>query len=249
MPRFFLEVLYKGTAYNGFQSQKNTGKTIQEEVQKAFAILQKEDISMTGSSRTDAGVHALQNFFHFDYEGKLHQQFIYKFNAILPADIVALSIRQVGNEAHARFDAQSREYKYFIYKEKNPFLQDRAYYYPYTLDIARMKEASAILKGYTDFTSFSKRNTQVKTFNCVIQESEWVMEGDCLVYHVKADRFLRGMVRALTGTMLKVGRGKMTLDEFRGVIESRDCTKANFAVPAQGLFLVQVYYPSSYFPQ
>lgn len=247
MPRFFLEVSYKGTAYNGFQAQKNTGKTIQEEIEKAVAILQHGHISLTGSSRTDAGVHALQNFFHFDYDGQLHPQFIYKANAILPSDIVIISVKQVSDEAHARFDATSREYKYLIYKNKNPFLQDRAYYYPYTLDIDKMQEASEILKEYKDFTSFSKRNTQVRTFNCVIMQSEWVREGECLVYHVQADRFLRGMVRALTGTMLKVGRGKMSLSEFRNVIESRDCTKAHFAVPAHGLFLMRVHYPINTF--
>lgn len=248
MPRFFLEVSYKGTAYNGFQSQKNTGKTIQEEIQKAFAVLQRENIVMTGSSRTDAGVHALQNFFHFDYEGLLHPQFVYKINAILPDDIVVMAVKQVADDAHARFDASSREYKYFLYQHKNPFLEDRAYYYPYKLDMCKLQEAAAILKEYIDFTSFSKRNTQVKTFNCSIIHSQWAMEKECLVYHVQADRFLRGMVRALTGTMLKVGRGKLSLDEFRGVIESRDCTKAHFDVPAHGLFLIQVHYPSAYFP-
>jgi tRNA pseudouridine38-40 synthase len=247
MPRFFLEVSYKGTVYNGFQSQKNTTQTIQEEIEKAFSILQREEIKMTGSSRTDAGVHALQNFFHFDYS-HLHPQFAYKANAILPGDIVIVSVRQVADDAHARFDATSREYKYFIYKDKNPFLEDRAYFYPYTLDIAKMQEASGILKEYTDFTSFSKRNTQVKTFNCSIIQSGWERVGDCLVYHVQGDRFLMGMVRALTGTMLKVGRGKMSLDQFRAVIEARDCTRANFAVPAHGLFLIQVHYPATYFP-
>jgi len=247
MPRFFLEVSYKGTAYNGFQAQKNTGKTIQEEIEKAIALLQRQHISLTGSSRTDAGVHALQNFFHFDYDGQLHPQFVYKANAILPPDIVVISIKQVADDAHARFDATSREYKYLIYRDKNPFLQERAYYYPYTLDIDKMQEASAILKGYSDFTSFSKRNTQVRTFNCMILQSEWVKEEGCLVYHVQADRFLRGMVRALTGTMLKVGRGKMTLPEFRNVIESKDCTKAHFAVPAHGLFLMRVHYPPALF--
>jgi tRNA pseudouridine38-40 synthase len=242
MSRYFLEVSYKGTAYSGFQSQQNTGKTIQAEVEKAFAVLQKEEVPMTGSSRTDAGVHALQNYFHFDYEGEIHPQFLYKVNAILPEDIVAKRLLPVNADAHCRFDALSREYRYYIYRRKDPFLQDRAFYFPYRLSIEKMQEAAGVLKNYTDFTSFSKRNTQVKTFECKILVSEWEVVGESLVYHVKANRFLRGMVRALTATMLKVGRGKLDMDGFRAVIESRDCTKASFAVPAWGLFLVGVEY-------
>lgn len=242
--RYFLEVSYKGTAYSGFQSQQNTGLTIQSEIEKAFLVLQKEAVTLVGSSRTDAGVHALQNFFHFDFEGTIHPQFIYKINAILPDDIVIRKVTPVTAEAHARFDAISRRYKYFVYRRKDPFLKDRAFYFPYKLDIGKMQVAATILKEYKDFTSFSKRNTQVKTFQCTILESEWVWEDDCLVYHVKANRFLRGMVRALTATMLQVGRGKLTLDGFRQVIEARDCTKASFAVPAHGLFLIEVEYPA-----
>ena len=240
MSRYFLEVSYRGTAYSGFQSQQNTGKTIQAEVEKAFAVLQREEVAMTGSSRTDAGVHALQNYFHFDYEGEIHPQFLYKVNAILPEDIVIRKLVPVNVEAHCRFDAVSREYRYYIYRRKDPFLQDRAFYFPYRLSVEKMREAAEVVKGYTDFTTFSKRNTQVKTFECRILESEWEMEGEKLVYHVRANRFLRGMVRALTATMLQVGRGRMDMEGFRGVIESRDCTKASFAVPARGLFLERV---------
>ncbi|HMT73891.1 MAG TPA: tRNA pseudouridine(38-40) synthase TruA [Chitinophagaceae bacterium] len=241
MPRYFLEVSYKGTAYSGFQSQENAN-TIQAEVETAFEILQKERLVMTGSSRTDAGVHALQNFFHFDYDGTINPKFVYKINAILPPDIVIRNIRQMNDEAHCRFDALSREYKYYIYQQKNPFLADRAYYFPFKLDVPLMQQAAEILKEYNDFTSFSKRNTQVKTFQCNILESRWLNENDCLVYNVKANRFLRGMVRALTATMLKAGRGKISLEEFRQIIEAKDCTKASFAVPAHGLFLVSVQY-------
>ena len=134
MPRYFLEVSYKGTNYSGFQTQKNAN-SVQDEVEKAFLILQKENVLLTGSSRTDAGVHALQNFFHFDFEGMINPQFVYKINAILPADIVVKRIIPVSPEAHCRFDAISREYKYFIYSQKNPFLSDRAFYFPYKLDI------------------------------------------------------------------------------------------------------------------
>lgn len=252
MSRYFLEVSYKGTAYSGFQSQQNTGKTIQAEIERAFLVLQKEQVVFTGSSRTDAGVHAIQNYFHFDTDSPPHSwrgagggdKFLYKINAILPADIVVRRLIPVADGAHARFDAISREYRYYIYRRKDPFLADRAYYFPYKLDIERMQEAAAIMKGYRDFTSFSKRNTQVKTFECRILESEWLWEGDCLVYRVRANRFLRGMVRALTATMLKTGRGKIGLEELRGIIEAKDCTQASFAVPAHGLFLVGVEYPA-----
>lgn len=240
--RYFLELFYKGTRYSGFQTQQNAN-TVQDEVEKAFKILQREPVMLTGSSRTDAGVHALQNFFHFDFEGNIHPDFIYKMNAILPHDIVIKGLYPVQPEQHSRFDALSRLYHYYIYNTKNPFLEDRAYYFPYTIDSEKLQAAASVLKEYTDFTSFSKRNTQVKTFQCVIKQSEWFRENDCLVYRVEADRFLRGMVRALTATMLKVGRGKLTLEEFRLIIEQKDNTKAHFDVPGHGLFLQEVVYP------
>jgi len=246
MSRYFLEVSYKGTNYSGFQIQQNAN-SIQAEIEKAFQILQKEKISLTGSSRTDAGVHALQNFFHFDFEGEINSHFVYKMNAILPGDIVAQKLIPVNQEAHCRFDAMSREYKYFIYQHKDPFLKDRAFYFPYKLNIVLMQQAAEVIKTYTDFTSFSKRNTQVKTFNCCIMESKWEWEDECLVFYVKADRFLRGMVRALVATMLKIGRGKMTIAEFKNVIEEKDCSKASFAAPSQGLFLMSVNYKGNYF--
>lgn len=245
MPRYFLEVSYKGTNYSGFQSQKNAN-TIQAEVEKAFEILQKEKVVMAGSSRTDAGVHALQNYFHFDSNGTINPQFVYKINAILPDDIAIKKIISVADDSNCRFDAVSREYKYFIYRHKDPLLLDRAFYYPYKLDIEILQQAASIIKECSDFTSFSKRKTQAKTFICKIIESEWYFENDMLVYHVKANRFLRGMVRALTATMLKVGRKKITLDEFRSIIDVKDCTQASFSVPARGLFLIAVEYPVDY---
>lgn len=253
MPRYFLEVAYKGTAYSGFQLQANAN-TIQAEVEKALQVLSKYAISLTGSSRTDAGVHAYQNFFHFDIVESVNkwsgitaeEQLVYKLNAILPADIAVQRLWEVSAEAHCRFDAVSRTYNYCIYSQKSPFKNDRAYYFPYKLDIEKMKEAASVIKEYTDFTTFSKRNTQVKTFNCQIIDSEWMELNDQLIYKVTANRFLRGMVRALTATMLQVGRGKMSLEEFRAVIEVKDCTKASFAVPAHGLFLIQVTFPTTW---
>jgi tRNA pseudouridine38-40 synthase len=241
MPRYFLEVSYKGTHYSGFQSQKNAN-SVQAEVEKAFAVLHKKEVVLTGSSRTDAGVHALQNYFHFDFDQDIHPQLVYKMNAILPRDIVIRSVHAVSDDAHCRFDALSRHYRYFIYRSKDPFSEDRAFYYPYRVEIERMQAAAEILKEYNDFTSFSKRNTQVKTFICRVLESEWLEQDNGLVYSVRADRFLRGMVRAMTATMLLVGRGRIELKEFRRILEAKDCTLASFAVPPHGLFLAEVSY-------
>jgi tRNA pseudouridine38-40 synthase len=244
--RYFLEVSYRGTNYSGFQSQKNAN-TIQAEVEKAIKVLLKEEIQLTGSSRTDAGVHALQNYFHFDARGELSSRLLYNLNAILPGDIAAKNLHKVNDEAHCRFDAIAREYKYYVYQKKNPFLEGRACYYPYTLDFDSMQEVATIIKEYSDFTSFSKRNTQVKSFTCDIHESHWVIEGECFVYQVKANRFLRGMVRGLVATMLQVGRNKTNLNNFRAIVESQDCALADFSAPANGLFLVQVAFPNNYF--
>lgn len=206
-----------------------------------------DSIRLLGSSRTDAGVHAVQNFFHFDYDGEINPGLLYKVNAILPPDIVVQKFIPVRLNAHCRFDAIFREYKYFIYGHKDPFLDDRAFYFPYKIDLELMQRAAGIIKECNDFTSFSKRKTQVKTFRSIINQSEWIREGGCLIYHVKANRFLRGMVRALTATMLQIGRGKLSLDEFRNIIVARDCTQASFAVPAHGLFLVSVEFPLNFF--
>ncbi len=241
MPRYFLEVSYKGTNYSGFQVQEGA-PTIQSEVEKAFRVLQRENVKMTGSSRTDAGVHAIQNFFHFDYDNPVHSQFVYKMNAILPSDIVVKSIKQVDENAHCRFDAIERRYRYYIYTSKNPFYSEKAYFFPYTLNIELLNTAAEILFQYTDFTSFSKRNTQVKSFQCTILESKWVQENDLLVYSVSANRFLRGMVRALTATMLRVGTQKISISDFVSIIQAKDCTVASFDTPAHGLFLTSVIY-------
>ena len=202
---------------------------------------------MTGSSRTDAGVHCLQNYFHFDFDEEINPGFIYKINAILPYDIVVKDIIKVSPQAHCRFDAETREYKYYSYQTKNPFLRNKAYYFPYKLDIEKLNEAASEIMKHNDFTSFSKRNTQVKNFICKIIRSEWIIENDCLVYSVMGNRFLRGMVRGLTATMLKVGRGGLSFEDFQDIITAKDCTKASFAVPSHGLFLSRVNYPHNYF--
>ena len=244
--RYFLDVSYKGTNYSGFQSQINAN-TIQAEIEKALQILLKEKIELTGSSRTDAGVHAYQNYFHFDFDAELKSKLMYNLNAILPVDIAVKKLLRVNDDAHCRFDAISRQYKYLVYKRKNPFLADKAFYFPYTLDLDIMNNAAEIIKEYSDFTSFSKRNTQARNFKCDIKESKWVIEDECITYTVIANRFLRGMVRALTATMLKLGRGKLRINSFRNIIESRDCTLADFAAPSHGLYLVNVCFPENYF--
>lgn len=246
MNRYFLELAYLGKGYAGFQIQENA-MTIQEEVEKALKIYYRESFDLTGSSRTDAGVHALQNYFHFDSALEMDPAALYNLNAILPGGIVIKSIRKMKPDAHCRFDALSREYRYYVYAAKNPFIAETAYYYPYKINLEALQQAAVEIKQHQNFESFSKRNTQVNNFQCSIQSSEWLLERDCFVYRVVANRFLRGMVRGLVGTMLQVGRGKMNLEQFRGVIEARDASKADFAVPGQGLFLVSVTYPADYF--
>lgn len=247
MPRYFLELSYKGTAYSGFQVQENA-HTIQGEVQKALQTLFRTPFELTGSSRTDAGVHARQNFFHFDTDIEIHKRSLYNLNALVPEDIGIKALYPVPDTAHCRFDAISREYNYFIYREKDPFLLDRAWMYPYPVDMDILQQSARILGEYEDFTSFSKRNTQVKTFLCTIEKSEWRREGPVLVYRVKANRFLRGMVRGLVGTMLKAGRGQISLEDLRAVIEAKDCSRADFSTPPQGLFLNRVFYNNTLKP-
>lgn len=246
MPRYFLELSYKGEGYSGFQVQQNA-VTIQSEVEKALAVFFREPIALTGSSRTDAGVHALQNYFHFDLSMEFPQEAIYNLNAILSRGIVVKSVREVSADAHCRFHASSRCYQYYIYQSKNPFLDDRAWYLPYTVNKELLDECAALVKANHDFLAFSKRNTQVKTFQCQISESSWQVEGDCLVYRVEANRFLRGMVRGLVGTMVRVARGGMELGQFEALLKCGEPSSADFSAPAKGLFLVRVSYPEALF--
>jgi tRNA pseudouridine38-40 synthase len=246
MARYFLEVAYMGTHYSGFQVQDHH-RTIQSELTRALEVLFRQPFSLTGSSRTDAGVHALQNFFHVDTDVDIDHKHVYNLNAILLPDVAVKRIYRVADDAHCRFDAIARAYSYRIYRYKDPFLKDRGWLYPYPLDKDLLDEAAKALMDYQDFTSFSKRNTQVKTFQCTIEQSAWEMAENGLIYRVRANRFLRGMVRGLVGTMLKVGRGQITMDDFRKIVTSRDCTQADFTTPPQGLFLEAVIYPERYF--
>lgn len=242
MPRYFLEVRYKGTGYAGFQTQQNA-VTIQGDINKALSLLLRTDIKTIGSSRTDAGVHAVQNYVHFDLPASVKSDLIYKLNAVLSPKIAIVQIYQSSGDAHARFDAISRSYLYRVYHCKDPFLKESGYYFPYPLNENVLRETSGIIKSSTDFTSFSKRNTQVKTFQCSIIRAEWERVQDQYVFQVTANRFLRGMVRGLVGTMLKAARGKMSVEDFRRIIAAKDNRQADFSVPPQGLFLTEVKYP------
>jgi tRNA pseudouridine38-40 synthase len=242
MARYFIEVAYKGTQYAGFQVQKNAN-TIQAEVENALKVFYRTVFELTGSSRTDAGVHARQNFFHFDADViKDTDKAVYHLNAILPADIVVKSIRQVADDAHSRFDAVSRSYQYTIYQQKDPFLDDRAYYYPFSVDMEVLQQAAALVKANTNFQSFSKKNTQVFTYECAIFESEWKVQNECLIYNVTGSRFLRGMVRGLVGTMLLTGRRKYSVEKFKSILSNSDTSFTDFSTPAKGLSLIEVRY-------
>jgi tRNA pseudouridine38-40 synthase len=247
MPRYFIEVSYKGTLYSGFQIQNNAN-TIQAEVEKALRIYYKQKIDLTGSSRTDAGVHANQNYFHFD-ENSLEFTLpaVYHLNAILPPAIVIKRIVPVKPDAHCRFDALRREYIYYIYQHKDPFLVDRAYYFPYKIDLKILQDASLQVTNYKDFTSFSKKNTQVNNFICSIYKSSWVITENLLEYHVIGNRFLRGMVRGIVSTLLKTATQKISPEEFIAIIENKDLTKADFSAPSCGLFLQAIDFPAEIF--
>ena len=244
MPRYFIELSYRGTAYSGFQVQENA-VTIQSEVEKAFATLHRQPVTLTGSSRTDAGVHALQNYFHFDADS-VHPQFVYKMNAILPPDIAIRSLHAVPEGAHSRFDAVSREYVYKIHRFKDPFLKGLSCYYPYQLNLELMQEAAALVRAQEHFFAFCKTNSQVKNYKCAIIKSEWVQQGEQLHYNVEGSRFLRGMVRLLTATMLQLGRGRISMETFADYFRKEE--KCGFSMPSQGLYLVRVQFPPDYFP-
>jgi len=245
--RYFLSVTYQGTQYAGFQI-KDGQETIQSQVTKALETLFRESFTLTGSSRTDAGVHAIQNYFHFDTDIKLLTKHRYNLNALLPQDIAITAIFQVPATAHCRFDATERVYKYLIYKHKNPFLTQRGWLYPYPLNMEVLHRLSVVLMEYEDFRSFSKRNTQVFTYNCRIGSAYWEEKdhGE-LEFHIRSNRFLRGMIRGIVGTMMRIARRELELTEaeamFRAVIEAKDCSKADFTTPAHGLYLVEVNYP------
>jgi len=247
MNRYFLHLAYNGNAYHGWQIQHGA-VSVQEVLEKCISLKLKQTVGVTGCGRTDSGVNARNFYAHFESEPIDDlQNFVYQLNMFLPDDIVVFDCWQVFNHFHARFDATSRTYHYYLTRAKNPFHLNDSYYVYGNLDVEMMNEASKILFEYSDFTSFSKLHTQVKTNNCKIMEAHWYESGELLVFRIKADRFLRNMVRAIVGTMLEVGKGKISLDGFRAVIEHKNRCSAGTSVPAHALFLEDVTYPVELF--
>ena len=242
MKRYFIEVAYDGADFGGFQIQANQ-KTIQGTLENAMNILFREAISLTGASRTDAGVHAFQNFLHFDTSIPITSKHIYNLNSLLPSSIVVNNIYAVPNEAHCRFDAVKRSYIYKIHSRKSPFLEGRSWFYPFPVNIIALQAAAATLLHHTDFESFSKKNTKVNTFDCKITKAKWEQEGDMITFSIDSNRFLRGMIRGLIGTMLHVGREQTDLDAFKEIILSKNEQNVDFSTPAHGLYLSEINYP------
>ncbi len=243
--RYFAEVAYLGTNYHGWQSQRNA-HTIQDEIEKAFKTFAGRSIKITGSGRTDTGVHAYQQVFHFDMDHAVDEnQLCYKLNILLGRDIQIVKIREVNGNAHARFDAEKRAYIYRINPKKNPFLIGQYYQYSKKLELNLMNEAAELLKGQHDFQSFSKVKTDVNNFDCNVFDAKWVEEKGSFEFHISANRFLRGMVRAVVGTLLLVSEKKKTIRDFKNIILSKDRKKAGRSVPPEGLFLSEVIYPES----
>jgi tRNA pseudouridine38-40 synthase len=246
LQRYFIEIAYKGSKFHGWQIQENA-HSVQAELNRALSVISSESIETTGAGRTDTGVHALQLFAHFDSRcpPEKWNDAVFHLNCMIDEDIVVKRIFKVPDDAHARFDALSRSYEYHVYTGKNPFLREFAYDFKGRPDIKRMNEAAAILFEYTDFSCFSKTRTQVTSNICTILHSEWKEHDEKLIYYISANRFLRNMVRAITGTLLNVGMGKTDLNEFRRIIENKKRSDAGLSVPACGLYLTNISYPDN----
>jgi tRNA pseudouridine38-40 synthase len=244
MQRYFVQLSFKGTNYHGWQIQPNA-HSLQGIIEEAFSTLLREESAVVGAGRTDTGVHASFFVMHFDSEkkGLNLQKLVFRLNRFLPSDIAIQKIWMVPPFAHARFSAISRAYKYYISREKNPFRIETSYTYTGFLDVEKMNRAASILFEFEDFTSFSRLHTDVKTNNCKIFQAFWKEENDQLIFTIKADRFLRNMVRAIVGTLLKVGKGKISENDFRKIIEQKDRRAAGASAHARGLFLVDIEYP------
>lgn len=244
MQRYFIQLSYDGTNYHGWQVQPN-GISVQEVLEKLLSVVSREKIALTGAGRTDTGVHASFFVAHFDAEiqNLNSDKIIYNINCLLPGDIAVQNIYKVKADAHARFDALHRSYKYYLIKRKDPFNRFYAEKEARSPDLLKMNEAASQLLSYEDFTSFSRLGTDVKTNNCKVYEAKWTDEGSRLVFSIKADRFLRNMVRAIVGTLLEVGFGKLTIEDFYRIIELKDRGAAGASAPAKGLFLVDIGYP------
>lgn len=241
--RYFIEFAYNGKNFHGFQSQPDA-TSVQETLEKALSTLLRETIAIVGAGRTDSGVHAKQMYAHFDTELDLDSDYwTHKLNSFLPPSIVLYGIFKVAENAHARFDAISRTYEYYIHTFKDAFITDGSWYNSHRLNLDKMNEACKILFEYIDFECFSKVHTDVNTFNCKISEAHWKQSGNQLIFTITADRFLRNMVRAIVGTMVNIGLGKIEVADLRTIIESKNRGKAGFSVPAHGLYLINITYP------
>lgn len=241
--RYFITFSYDGTAYHGWQIQPHS-LSVQEELQKAMSILLRKPMEVVGAGRTDTGVHARKMVAHFDYDEEVDcPQLVYKLNKLLPRDIAVQQVEPVAEDMHARFSAKSRTYHYFVHMGKNPFLRSYSWQVYGNIDFELMNQAASVLMEYKDFTSFSKVNTDTKTNDCTITEAHWDRVGeDQWCFTITANRFLRNMVRAIVGTLMEVGRGRMTIEQLRRVIEAKDRCCAGDSVPGNALFLVQVKY-------
>ena len=242
--RYFIELSYKGTNYHGWQVQNNA-PSVQGELQCALSAILRKGITVTGAGRTDTGVHSLYYVAHFDVNDPVDdtKELCYHLNAMLPKDIAVKSIFKVKDDAHARFSAIEREYKYFMRNDKDPFSRETSWQYYVSLDTDAMNEAAEWLLRFDDFTSFAKLDSGNKTNICKVVHAKWEREGDCLVFTIRADRFLRNMVRAIVGTLVDVGRGKITPAQFGELIAAKDLSLSGTSAPAQGLFLSNVVYP------
>ena len=234
---------YDGTRFHGWQVQPN-GISVQGELQRGLSLLLREDVQITGAGRTDAGVHAKMMVAHFDTEKEIDcQQLAYKLNKLLPQDIAIQKVEPVSNELHARFSATSRTYYYYIHTEKSPFERHYSCELHYPLDFAKMNEAAGILMEYEDFGAFCKSHADVKTTLCKVTAAQWhQMSPSTWYFEISANRFLRNMVRAVVGTLIEVGRGRMSIDDFRKVIEGKRRTEAGESMPGNALFLVRIEY-------
>ncbi len=243
--RYFIQLSYKGTNYHGWQIQPNA-ITVQEVLNKALSTILNQEINVVGCGRTDTGVHASDFMAHFDIAEARDvekEKLVFRLNRFLPYDIAVHSMFPVKPEAHTRFDALARTYQYFITRHKNPFRSNSHWHMTHQLDVDKMNEAAKTLFEYDDFTSFSKLHTDAKTNICKIYKAEWEDRDGELVFTVSANRFLRNMVRAIVGTLVEVGRGKLDMAGFRQVIESQNRCNAGSSVPGHGLFLCTIEYP------
>ena len=248
MSRYFLTLSYDGTAYHGWQTQPGAS-SVQETIEQALAVILRVPTSIVGAGRTDAGVHASCMVAHFDVSTDLPPDFLRRLNSLLPKDIAIQQVRLVTDEAHARFSATSRTYHYHIITRKDPFRRDYAHFSYSSLDVGRMNQAAELLLGTHDFTSFSKLHTDVKTNICRVTNAKWVIDDNGhLQFTITADRFLRNMVRAVVGTLLEVGRGKLSIEAIEQIMSAKDRCAAGSSVAACGLFLTHITYPEELFP-